>query len=159
MSGELGLASVVKSRDRHARGLRGRLAWPNPYTGAAVRVRSRQEPRAFFASCVADALTQIGSACPRALAAVDIGIEDVPTIETEWAPGGVPLAAALSPTVVANGQVVLFRRPLERRAATRKGLRILVYRTIVEQLSGITGIAIDEIDPSGHRDEEGDWDD
>ncbi len=149
---------MVKSRDRHGRGLRGRLAWPNPYTGAPVPLRSRHDPKRFFATCVADALVQIGAACPRALAAVDIGIEDVPTIDTSWAESRVPLAAALSPTVVANGQIVLFRRPLERRAATRKGLRILVYRTIVEQLSSVTGIPVDEIDPSGHRDDDGDWD-
>jgi len=149
---------VVKSRDRHARGLRGRLAWPNPYTGAPVPVHARRDRRQYFGTCVSDALGQIAAACPRALAAVDVGIEDVPTVDTNWAESRVPLAAALSPTVAANGQVVLFRRPLERRAATRKGLRILVYRTIVEQLSGITGISVDDIDPSGHRDEGSDWD-
>ncbi len=150
---------MVKSRDRHNRGLRGRLAWPNPYTGGPVPLRARLDPARYFASCVSDALRQINAACPRALVSVDVGIEDVPTIDAPWAPGGVPLAAALSPTVEAHGQIVLFRRPLERRAATRKGLRILVYRTIVEQLSGITGIAVDEIDPAGHRDADGgEWD-
>jgi len=151
---------VVKSRDRHARGLRGRLAWPNPYTGAAVPLRLRPPADAFFADCVADAVARIDRACPRALAAVDVGIEDVPTVDASWAPNRVPLAAALSPTLAANGQIVLYRRPLERRAATRKGLRILVYRTLVEQLAGVTGIGVDEIDPSGHRDDDDpDWDD
>lgn len=149
---------MAKSRDRHGRGVPGRLSWPNPYTAGPVRIPSRPEPRAFFARCVSDALAQISATCPRALAAVDVGIEDVPTVEAAWAPSRVPLAAALSPTVSANGQVVLFRRPLERRAATRKGLRILVYRTLVEQLSNITGIPADEIDPKGHREDEGDWD-
>lgn len=143
---------MVRSRDRHGRGLRGRLAWPNPYTGAPVPLKARLDPARFFASCVDDALRQINAACPRALVSVDVGIEDVPTIEAGWAPNRVPLAAALSPTVAAHGQIVLFRRPLERRAATRKGLRILVYRTIVEQLSSITAISVDEIDPAGHRD-------
>ena len=32
---------------------------------------------------------------------------------------------------------------------TRRGLRILVYRTIVEQLSALTGRSVDEIDPDG----------
>lgn len=151
---------MVKSRDRHGRGFRGRLAWPNPYTGGPVPVRARPDPQAFFATCVSEALARINAACPRALAAVDVGIEDVPTIDASWAPSSVPLAAALSPTVARNGQVVLYRRPLERRAATRKGLRILVYRTLVEQLAGITGIPADEIDPSGHRDDEDPgWDD
>lgn len=145
---------MVKSRDRHGRGLRGRVAWPNPYTGAPVPLRTRQSPAHFFAACVGDALRQIHTSCPRALAAVDVGIEDVPTLDTNWTSSRVPLATALSPTVARNGQIVVYRRPLERRAATRRGLRILVYRTIVEQLSSITGIPLDEIDPAGHRDDE-----
>lgn len=150
---------MVKSRDRHSRGLRGRLAWPNPYTGAAVPLRLRPPAEVFFATCVSDAVARVNRACPRALAAVDIGIEDVPTVDAAWAPSRVPLAAALSPTLAANGQIVLFRRPLEHRAATRKGLRILVFRTLVEQLSGVTGIPSDEIDPTGHRDDDDpDWD-
>lgn len=150
---------MVKSRDRHGRGLRGRLSWPNPYTTGPVKVRAPADPRTYFAECVSHALAQISEACPRALAAVDVGIEDVPTITAaSWVPPRVPLAAALAPTVSTNGQVVLFRRPLERRAASRKGLQILVYRTLVEQLSSITGLGADEIDPTGRRADEGDWD-
>jgi hypothetical protein len=44
---------------------------------------------------------------------------------------------------------VIYRRPLEHRAMSRRGLRILVYRTIVEQLSALTGRSVDEIDPDG----------
>ena len=90
-----------------------------------------------------------------ALAAMDVGVEDVPTLTQGWVER-VPLAAAVSATPTKNGQVVVFRRPIERRARTRAGLRILVYRTIVEQLSDATGIALDEIDPSGHREDEED---
>jgi len=46
-------------------------------------------------------------------------------------------------------QVVVYRRPLEHRAASRQGLRILVYRTVVEQLSALTGRSVEEIDPDG----------
>lgn len=147
---------MVKTRDRHNRGLRGRLAWPNPWTGAPVPLKARQDKAAFFVICVHDALAQIQEHCPRALASMDVGIEDVPTVGTEWTRDRVPLAAAVSPTPEKNGQIVVFRRPLERRARTRAGLRILVFRTIVEQLSEATAIPIDEIDPSGHRDD--DWD-
>ena len=44
---------------------------------------------------------------------------------------------------------MVYRRPLEHRAASRRGLQILVYRTIVEQLSALTGLSVDEIDPDG----------
>ena len=43
-------------------------------------------------------------------------------------------------------QVVVYRRPLEHRAASRRGLRILVYRTIVEQLSALTGRPVSDFD-------------
>lgn len=120
-------------------------------------LRARENRAEYFSLCVHDALAQISEHCPRALASVDVGVEDVPTIVAAWAPDRVPLAAAVSATPTRNGQVVVFRRPLERRARTRQGLRILVFRTIVEQLSEATGIPVDEIDPSGHRGDD-DWD-
>lgn len=142
---------MLKHRDRHNRGLRGRLAWPNPYTGAPVPIRARQGRAQFFMACVHDALAQIQEHCPSALAAMDVGIEDVPEVGVTWTQDRVPLAAAVSALPDRNGQVVVFRRPLERRARTRQGLRILVFRTIVEQLSEATGIPVDDIDPHGHR--------
>lgn len=135
--------------------MRGRLALPNPDTGDVVPLAREVPPAAYFTRCVKDALSQISRQCPRALAAMDVGVEDVPAMTQTWV-DRVPLAAAVSATPTQNGQVVVFRRPLERRARTRAGLRILVYRTIVEQLSDATGIAIDEIDPAGHRDDEDD---
>ncbi len=144
------------TRDRHGRGLRGRLAWPNPHTGQAAPLRYRQSRADYFVGCVHEALASIAENCPRALVAMDVGVEDVPTIQPSWAPDRVPLAAAVAATPSTNGQIVVFRRPLERRASTRKGLRILVFRTIVEQLSEVTGIGVDELDPAGvHSDD--DW--
>ena len=66
----------------------------------------------------------------------------------------VPLAAALEGSPDRPAQVVVYRRPLEHRAASRRGLQILVYRTIVEQLSALTGLSVDEIDPDGAGAEE-----
>ena len=149
---------MLKHRDRHNRGMRGRLAWPNHYTGAPVPLRSRQTKAQFFVMCVHDALAQIQEHCPQALASMDVGIEDVPDVGVGWTQDRVPLAAAVSALPDRNGQVVVFRRPLERRARTRQGLRILVFRTIVEQLSEATGIPVDDIDPDGHRADD-DWDD
>lgn len=146
---------MVKHRDRHGRGLRGRLAWPNPYTGVSAPLRARQTRADFFTSCVHDALGRISASCPRALESVDVGIEDVPTIEPSWAPHRVPLAAALSTTPTTNGQIVIYRRPLKRRSTNRRELRTLVFRTIVEQLSEVTGISADELDPTGRRND--DW--
>lgn len=149
------VTAMMKRRERHGRGMRGRLALPHPYTGEVVPLAKQVPPPAYFTRCVTDALAQIARQCPAALAAMDVGVEDVPTLTQGWVER-VPLAAAVSATPTKNGQVVVFRRPIERRARTRAGLRILVYRTIVEQLSDATGIALDEIDPSGHREDEED---
>lgn len=104
---------------------------------------------------VHQAVAHIAEHCPRALVGVDIGVEDVPTVQPAWAPHRVPLAFAVTGTPDAHAQVVLYRRPLEHRARTRRGLYILVLRTLIEQLSDVTGIAPDELDPAQHRDD--DW--
>lgn len=148
---------MLRHRDRHGRGLRGRLALPNPWTGSPAPLRARQTKAEFFTMSVHQALASVADDCPRALVGVDVGIEDVPTIQAAWAPDRVPLAAAISGTPGTNAQIVLYRRPLERRAHTRRGLRILVLRTLVEQLGEVTGIPADEIDPSRRR-EDDDWD-
>ena len=73
----------------------------------------------------------------------------MPHLDVGWATDQVPLAAALEGSPDRPAQVVVYRRPLEHRAASRRGLQILVYRTIVEQLSALTGLSVDEIDPDG----------
>ena len=101
-----------------------------------------------------EAVERIARQCPDALVGVTFGIEDVPYLQTAWSGDQVPLAAAVEGDEERLGQVVVYRRPLEHRAASRRGLRILVYRTIVEQLSALTGRSIDEIDPEGTLDED-----
>ena len=108
----------------------------------------------FFTESVHAAVDRIGQHCPDALVGVTFGIEDVPLLEPAWTGGQVPLAAALEATPEQLSQVVVYRRPLEHRAASRRGLQILVYRTIVEQLAALTGRSVDEIDPDGAIDDE-----
>lgn len=139
-------------RDRHQRGIRGPLAQANPLTrrpAEPVRPVRRQE---FFLAAVTDAVDSIARQAPDAVAGITFGVEDVPQLETTWRGQQVPLAAAVGASPGRPAQVVVYRRPLEHRAATRRGLRILVYRTIVEQLSALTGRSVDEIDPGGARD-------
>jgi hypothetical protein len=103
------------------------------------------------------AVERVARQCPEALAGISIGIEDVPYLATAWSGAEVPLASALEGNQERGSQVVVYRRPLEHRAASRRGLRILVYRTIVEQLAALTGRSVDEIDPEGAgRDEDDD---
>ena len=144
----------MKRRDRHGRGLRGPLAAPNPLTGAPMPLRYATRGVETFTACLRASVARIEVACPRALAGLDVGFEDVPSL-TGWV-DQVPLASAFSARPSAggmqNGQIVLYRRPIEHRANTRKELAALVHRTVLEQLSAITGISTDELDPASSQD-------
>lgn len=108
----------------------------------------------FFDDSVHAAVDRITMTCPDALVGVTFGIEDVPHLPSAWSGDRVPLAAAVEADIHQMAQVVIYRRPLERRAASRPGLRILVYRTIVEQLSALTGRPVSEFDGEGLADDE-----
>ncbi len=146
----------MRRRERHGRGLRGPLAAPNPITGAPIALRQRPRPSDFFAACLKASVARTAAACPRALVGIDIGYEEVPGNLDAWQSVRVPVAASVPVRPGQNGQVVLFRRPLEHRATSRADLRRLVHRTLVEQLSAVTGIGLDELDPSGETTD--DWD-
>ena len=136
-------------RDRHGRGLRGPLALPNALSTRRAHPPHPASKADFFTEAVHDAVDRVGLQCPDVLVGITFGIEDVPHFDVAWSGDQVPLAAALEGTPNQPSQVVVYRRPLEHRAVSRHGLRILVYRTIVEQLSALTGRSVDEIDPDG----------
>ena len=138
-----------RSRDRHGRGLRGPLALPNALTSRRAQPPRPANRADFFSDAVRVAVVRIGRQCPDALVGITVGIEEVPHFDMAWSRDQVPLAAALEGSSEHPPQVVVYRRPLEHRAVSRTGLRILVYRTIVEQLSALTGRSVDEIDPDG----------
>ncbi len=146
----------MRRRERHGRGLRGPMAAPNPITGAPVPLRQRTRGADFFAECLRASVARTAAACPRAVTGIDVGYEEVPGNLAAWRSERVPLAAAVPAQPGRNGQVVLFRRPLEHRASSRAELRRLVHRALLEQLSALTGIGLDELDPSGKAGE--DWD-
>lgn len=146
---------MSRRRDRHSRGLRGPLALPNDY-GSAARVSRQRNREAVFTDAVTASVVRIGRQCPEALRSVDIGVEEVPHLPTAWSGNQVPLAAAVEATEDRFAQVVVYRRPLEHRATSPRGLRILVHRTIVEQLAALTGLGPDTIDPEGYGIDE-DW--
>lgn len=144
---------MSRRRDRHQRGLRGPLALPNRLSRQPARPFRSPNRADFFADAVDEAVERIGRNCPDALVGITFGIEDVPYLERAWTGTEVPLAAAVSGDAERLSKVVVYRRPLEHRAATRHGLRILVYRTVVEQLAALTGRSVDELDPDAADDD------
>lgn len=144
-----------RRRDRHSRGLRGPLALPNAH-GPVARLSRQRNREVLFTEAVTTSVLRIGRNCPEALHAVEIGVEEVPHLPTAWSGNQVPLAAAVEATDERSARVVVYRRPLEHRAASLRGLRILVHRTIVEQLAALTGLQPETLDPDGYGLDE-DW--
>ena len=133
---------MPRSRDRHDRGMHGPVALPDSNNRKTVPLRplSRVE---YFNQCVKQALATIAEVDPHALDGM--GVEDVPLLKTAWSGDRVPMSAALEPSKNRPAQIVIYQRPLEHRASSRSALRSLVHRTIVEQLSALTGRPVSEL--------------
>lgn len=123
------------------------MALPNPWTGRPVRVPRPPDDKEFFAQALSEAIARIGGTCPQALEGITVSMADVPDLPAAWRHHSVPLAAAVESPDGRAAEVVVYRRPLQLRAASRDGLRILVRRTLVEQLAVVTGLPAEEIDP------------
>src|SRR5215210_2579791 len=138
-------------RDRHGRGLRGRLV---PAEVPLARSRAEQ-----FDDLVLDAVEDLERRWERELAGVEFAVEDVPWVEHSspdevvldadvLEDGSVPLARVL-PAHRENGKevpprIVVYRRPLEIRAADRDDLADLV----VDVVAVLLGRDPEEIDPT-----------
>ena len=135
---------MPRSRDRHDRGMHGPVALPDSNNRKTVPLRplSRVE---YFNQCVKQALATIAEVAPHALDGMVVGGEDVPLLKTAWSGDRVPMSAALEPSKNRPAQIVIYQRPLEHRASSRSALRSLVHRTIVEQLSALTGRPVSEL--------------
>src|SRR5919202_1552168 len=142
-------------RDRHGRGLRGRLVPPSV---PLFRSRAQQ-----FDDLVLDAVEDLEQRWERELAGVEFAVEDVPWVdhtdpdEVVLDPnvlddGSVPLARVL-PARRENGRdvparIVVYRRPLEIRAHDRDDLADLVRDVVVDQVAVLLGRDPEEIDPT-----------
>lgn len=143
------LAAMSSRRDRHGRGLRGPLAGVSPLAARRATPPRPSTPSEVFQEAVHAAVDRVARQCPDAVTGIAFGIEDVPTLDPAWSGREVPLALAVEATADRPSQLVVYRRPLEHRATSRRGLRILVYRTVVEQLAALTGRSVEELDPDG----------
>ena len=127
---------------------------PHPWSGRPVPL-SRPTRHGYFNDCVTEAVAAITQIRPHAFDGIVVGVEEVPYLRNDWSGRRVPMSAALEPSRGHQAQIVIYERPLEHRASSRSQLRRLVHRTIVEQLSVLTGTPVEEL--LGHPLE--DWDD
>ena len=132
-------------RDRHGRGLRGRLV---PASVPLARTRAE-----IFDDLVLETVESLERRYAHELAGVEFAVEEVPpdlnVYDTDvLEDGDVPLARLLPgrpDRTDTPPRIVLYRRPLEFRAVDRDDLADLVHDVIIEQVANLLGLDPDEI--------------
>src|SRR5262249_31386100 len=136
-----------KHRDRHGRGLRGRLVPPNV---PLYRSRAQQ-----FDDLVLEAVARLEPRWENELSNVEFAGQEGPDAEFLGEGDGVPLARVMrgstgtsDPGKPASGpRIVLFRRPLLARAEDEEELSDLVFDVVVEEFAEILGVDPETVDP------------
>jgi predicted Zn-dependent protease with MMP-like domain len=132
-------------RDRHGRGLRGRLV---PATVPVARTKAE-----VFDDLVLDTVESLERQYAKELAGVEFAVEDVPPNLNVYdsdvlEDGEVPLARLLPGQPGRNAvppRIVVYRRPLEFRAIDREDLADLIHDVIIEQVANLLGVDPEEL--------------
>lgn len=125
-------------RDRRGRGIRGEVAPPDvPFS------RTRAER---FDELVLDAVESLERRWREQLDKVEFAVEDVPSLEG-WDRDWVPLSRAFPAEGALPARVVVYRRPVESRAAAGPDRRSLVRDVVTEEVAELLGVEPDEVDP------------
>jgi predicted Zn-dependent protease with MMP-like domain len=141
----------IRRRDRHGRGLRGRLV---PPAVPLYRTRSQQ-----FDDIVLDAVARLEGRWEAELAGVEFAVQEVPEAD-ELTDDSVPLPLARTapgspestdPARPATpARIIVYRRPLLARADNDGELSELVFDVVVEEFADFLGIEPESVDP-GYR--------
>lgn len=140
----------VRRRDRHDRG--------RPFTPVRTAPGTRDPrpgQRQRFDAVALAVVSDLDNRWRAALGPVDVpveyAVEDMPLLPQDW-PGEVPLGSLVRPTADSAARIVLFRRPLERRAESRADLEDLVRRVAAEQVADLLGLSPSDVDPDYDED-------
>jgi hypothetical protein len=104
-------------------------------------------PRERFDELVLDIVTELDARWQQHLGLVEYAVEDAPRIPDDWDTDRVPLATLVRGTGTTPTRLVVFRRPIEHRSATRADLEHLVLTVVVDQLAELLGIEPQQVDP------------
>jgi predicted Zn-dependent protease with MMP-like domain len=141
-------ARPPRRRDRRGRGIRGHLA---PADVPLHRTRGEE-----FDDLVMDAVEELDEHWAAELAALEFAVEDVPPTEREVAfdsdvvvDRGVPLGRLFRAGLpeIEQPVIVVYRRPIEARAADVEDRADLVFMVVVDLAAEFLGRDVDEIDP------------
>jgi predicted Zn-dependent protease with MMP-like domain len=132
-----------RRRDRRGRGPRGPLLPPGLPAALSRAERFDEHTRA--------ALRRLERQWRRRLARLQVAVEDVPPSEGPAWEDGVPLARSFPAADGLPDRIVLYRRPIEARAADARDLGLLVLDVIVEQLGHLWRMPPEDVDPGFAR--------
>ena len=119
---------------------------PGVLPGPAGRP-GRRTRRERFDHLVLDIVTDIDQRWQDRLGLVEYAVEDAPQIPDDWTSGTVPLSSLVRGSGATPTRLVLFRRPIEHRCATRSDLEAMVLTVVVEQVAELLGIDPELVDP------------
>ncbi len=135
---------ALRRRDRRGRGPRGPLL---PAHLPAARTRAEQ-----FDDIVLEVVAPIEQRWSAELQGTEFAVEDVPPSEpAPWETSGVPLSRSFPAEAGQPARIVLYRRPIEGRAADIADVREITRDVLVEQVAHLLGKSPDDVDPT-HRD-------
>ena len=100
-----------------------------------------------FDQLVLDVVSAIDERWSDRLGVLEYAVEDAPQIPDDWHPETVPLSSLVRGARGAPTRLVLFRRPIEHRAATRLDLEAMVLTVVVEQVAELLGVEPEVVDP------------
>jgi predicted Zn-dependent protease with MMP-like domain len=116
----------------------------HPAVGRPPYPRSRRES---FDRLVLDIISDLDERWSDRLGLVEYAVEDTPQLPDDWEPGTVPLSSLVRGSGATPTRLVVFRRPLEHRAADRMELEAMVLTVVVEQVAELLGIDPSQVDP------------
>ncbi len=98
-----------------------------------------------FDDVVVGAAGRLSRRWPDEMAAVEVAVEDVPSVDPlTWA-DGVPLGRVVPATVTSGARLIVHRHAVAARAD--EDVAHVVYAVLVEQLAAALGRSPSEIDP------------
>lgn len=141
-----------KARDRRGRGMRGPAFQAAARPGGIVRHVPARLTRAqrfdeIALAVMEDVESRLAERLDDRLAAVELAVEEIPVLPPPGQTKDVPLAAWIRATPRSTPRLVLFRRPIENRAATRSDLEALLLTIVVEQVAEHLGIPPSDVHP------------
>lgn len=101
-----------------------------------------------FDDLVLDAADRVRPHLGNRYAATEFAVEEVPpTDSAPWDEQVAPLGRLLRATASRPDHVVVYRRPVEARAADDQDLADIVREVVTEQVAALLGVPPEELDP------------